>query len=453
MASVDGTPRTGLLRTPGRRTWGRLTRSLDRQTRRQLDRFRRGGREGMLWAGRLTGAAVSAYVVALLAFGGKPLLAPLTALLVVQATPKSLVASGIDRVLSVVAGVLLAVGFSAVVPLTWWSLALVIGFSLMIGQVLRLKANLLEVPISGMLVLGVRATNTEAAAWDRIVETLIGAGVGVLATLLLPPKVATGSAAEAIQHYAQEFAELLRRAADQVVEARGRGDRIAEEAGGWLDDARTITHDVPNVGAALLHAEEGRRLNVRAFRAPNAAPGLRQGLEALEHSGVALRGMFRGIADVTKDPEWPDDDSGEAAATDLVQVLRELADGMAAFGELVRAEAVSPELSAPERVRDVSEELQGLHDAQDRLRHRVRLDCSPVLTELYVSLSTTVKRVLVELDLEARVRRQELLRPPPRRALPPGTLPKLGTINMAQWSNARDRSRHRTARRDSAGEP
>ena len=449
---MDGSPR--VRHDDLHRAVRRLLRSLRRQARRQLDRFRRGGREGTLWALRLTGAAVAAYLVALLAFGGKPLLAPLTALLVVQATPKSLVASGVDRVVSVVAGVSLAVGFSAVVPLTWWSLGLVIGLSLVIGQVLRLKANLLEVPISGMLVLGVRATNTEDAASDRIAETLIGALVGVIATLLLPPKVATTSAAEAIQGFAREFAELLRRAADQVVEAEGRGERIADQARDWLDDARTITHALPSVGAAVLHAEEGRKLNVRALRAPNAAPGLRQGLEALEHSGIALRGMFRGIADVTNDPDWPDDDSGRAAATDLVQVLRELADGMAAFGELVRDEAVSRELSAPERVHGVVEALRGLQDARSRLRDRIRLDCSPVLTELYMSLSTTVKRVLRELDLEERVRRQALLRPPVRRAQPPGTLPKLGTINMTQWTGARESSRQRTPlRSDGAGEP
>ena len=422
-----------------------VTSRLGTQVRRQHDRFRRGGRQGLLWAARLTGAAVAAYVVAHLVFGGKPLLAPLTALLVVQATPKSLLASGIDRVLSVVAGVSLAVGFAAVVPLSWWSLGLVIGLSLLVGQVLRLKANLLEVPISGMLVLGVRAVNTDDAASGRIAETLIGAGVGVLATLLLPPKVATGSAADAIQHYAAELAELLRRAADEVVEAQGRGERIAEDARLWLDDVRSITHDVPNVGAALLHAEEGRKLNVRALRAPDAAPGLRQGLEALEHSGIAVRSMFRGIADVTNDPEWPEDESGEAAATDLVQVLRELAAGVAAFGELVHAEAVSRELSAPERVHGVSEALAGLHDARDRLRGRVRMDCSPALTELYVTLSSTVKRVLREMDLEERVQRQERLRPPARRALAPGTLPKLGETTVAQWAHGRER-RQRSAR-------
>src|SRR5919107_2887969 len=118
----------------------RLSRSVERQVGRHRDRWRQGGREGLLWALRLTAAATAAYLVALLAFGGKPLLAPLTALLVVQATPKSLLASGLDRVVAVVAGVMLAVGFSAVVPLSWWSLGLVIGISLLIGQALRLQA-------------------------------------------------------------------------------------------------------------------------------------------------------------------------------------------------------------------------------------------------------------------------------------------------------------------------
>ena len=418
----------------------RLPRWLAHQVGRQVDRFRRGGRQGLLWASRLTAAAVAAYVVALAAFPGeKPLLAPLTALLVVQATPRSLLASGVDRVLSVVAGVSLAVGFSVVVPLSWWSLGLVIATSILIGQALRLKANLVEVPISGMLVLGVRAAHTGDAAWDRITETLIGAGVGVLATLLLPPKVATGSAAEAIQEFAQELADLLRRAADQVAEVGGRGDRIAAHARDWLDDVRTITHDVPNVGAALLHAEEGRRLNVRALRSPDAAPGLRQGFEALEHSAVTLRSMFRSITDATNDPEWPAGACGEAAAVDLVQVLRELADGVGAFGELVRAEALSRELSAPERAHGVEAALRGLHDARDRLRDRVHLDTTPALTELHVTLSTTVKRLLREMDLEERARRQDLLRPAPRRAWDPGALPKLRTHGVAQWTHGRSR--------------
>ena len=82
---------------------------------RELARVRRDGRAAVLWSLRITIAATASYVVASLIFPGtQPLLAPLTAMLVVQVTPLSLLASGLDRVIAVVAGVVLAVGFAAV---------------------------------------------------------------------------------------------------------------------------------------------------------------------------------------------------------------------------------------------------------------------------------------------------------------------------------------------------
>ena len=136
---------------------------------RERTRLRSDGRATLLWSVRVTFAATASYVVATLIFPGtRPLLAPLTAMLVVQVTPVSLLASGLDRVLSVTAGVLVAVGFSVVVPLEWWSLGLLIFVSITIGQVLRLRANLVEVAISAMLVLGVGSLAAESAAWQRL---------------------------------------------------------------------------------------------------------------------------------------------------------------------------------------------------------------------------------------------------------------------------------------------
>src|SRR4051794_16047495 len=240
---------------------------------------------------RITVAATAGYLVASLFFPGtQPLLAPLTAMLVVQVTPLSLLASGLDRVVAVVAGVALAVGFAAVVPLEWWSLGVLILVSITVGQFLRLRSNLVEVAISAMLVLGVGAIGTEAAAWQRIAETLVGAGVGIVATLVFPPKVASSDAGRAIDGLADAISELLVRAAGEL-DAMAAGDprRLAGAAREWLDDARRITHDIPVVGAALLRAEEGRCLNVRAVRTPHAKSGLRPGVEALEDSAVGHR--------------------------------------------------------------------------------------------------------------------------------------------------------------------
>src|SRR5215212_1365032 len=74
---------------------------------------------------RSAGAATIAYVIALrLSPEAAPLTAPLTALLVVQVTLYATLTNGIRRVNAVVAGVLVAIAFSLLVGLTWWSLAL-----------------------------------------------------------------------------------------------------------------------------------------------------------------------------------------------------------------------------------------------------------------------------------------------------------------------------------------
>lgn len=384
---------------------------------RELARVRRDGRASVLWSLRITVAATASYLVASLFFPGtQPLLAPLTAMLVVQVTPLSLLASGLDRVIAVVAGVALAIGFAAVVPLEWWSLGVLILISITIGQFLRLRSNLVEVAISAMLVLGVGAIGAEAAAWQRIAETLVGAAVGIIATLAFPPKVASSDAGHAIDGLADAVSELLLRAAGELdAMAEGESHRLPGAAREWLDDARRITHNIPVVGAALLRAEEGRRLNVRAVRTPHVEPGLRQGLEALEHTAVAIRGLMRSVADAS-DGDWLDEDYASDVLRDLAETFRTLASGADAFGELVRHEGdVQISLS-----RDDIDRLQAAQDGM--LQARARLDealaeARPAeVVELYAATRATVRRLQHELGLDERVRRQ--LRLLPQRRLP-----------------------------------
>ena len=400
---------------------------------RELARVRRDGRASVLWSLRITVAATASYLVASLFFPGtQPLLAPLTAMLVVQVTPLSLLASGLDRIVAVVAGVALAVVFAAVVPLEWWSLGFLILISITIGQFLRLRSNLVEVAISAMLVLGVGAIGAEAAAWQRIAETVVGAAVGIIATLVFPPKVASSDAGRAIDGLADSVSELLARAATEL-DAMAEKDprRLSGAAREWLGDARRITHDIPVIGAALLRAEEGRRLNVRAVRTPYVEAGLRQGLEALEHTAVSIRGLMRSVVDAS-DSDWLDEDSARGVLRDLADTFRGLAAGTDAFGELVRHEGeVEASLSR--------DDIARLRDAQEgMLRARTRLDAAlaepqaPDVAELYAVTRATARRLQHELGLDERVRRQLRLLPhrrvPTRSAVrrrPPGDLPPM----------------------------
>jgi len=421
---------------------------------RVVARVRAGWRASLLWSGRITIAATLSYVVATLLFPGtRPLLAPLTAMLVVQVTPVSLLASGLDRVLAVVSGVSLAVLFASFVPLEWWSLGLLIFVAITVGQALQLRSNLIEVAISGMLVLGVGSFAADLAAWQRIAETLVGAAVGILSTLVFPPKAATADAGVAIDGLADSVSDLLVRAADEMVRVQRDDGDVAAAARAWLGEARAITHEVPSIGAALLQAEQGRRLNVRSVGTADVGPGLRQGLEALEHAAITVRGTFRAVLDATADESWPGGEVATAVLTRVADTFRAMAAGVDAFGQLVREEADPDARLSSADVDEVRRSLEELHRARSRLQSELDAGSDAVVLELDVAVLSAVKRLLQEMDLDARVRRQvRLLRrrrtgrraagvPEPRPQVAPEPSPEDETQVLPVQPD--DRRRHR----------
>jgi hypothetical protein len=262
-----------------------------------------------------------------------PLIAALTALLVVQATLSSTLVNGVQRVLSVVSGVALAVLFAAVVGLTWWSLAALVAVSILVGQLLRLGPHLVEVPISAMLVLGVGAAGAETVGGGRIVETLIGAAVGMLVNVAFPPAVQTRYAAQAFEKFAGEIAGLLHDAAA----ALRAGPVTVEQSTRWLEDARRLNRHVPRVDRALTHAEESRRLNVRALGTPPSGRGMRTGLDALEHTSVSLRTLFRAMDDATRERTGVQEDPGYADVirTTTASLLERMGNVVREFGRVL----------------------------------------------------------------------------------------------------------------------
>jgi hypothetical protein len=86
-------------------------------------------RSSVSYISRLTATATFAYLMALVipACTPRPVLAPLTALLVLQASLYQTIRSALRKVLSVTVGVLVAVGVAEFIGFSWWQLALVIG--------------------------------------------------------------------------------------------------------------------------------------------------------------------------------------------------------------------------------------------------------------------------------------------------------------------------------------
>ncbi|MEV5313272.1 MULTISPECIES: FUSC family protein [unclassified Streptomyces] len=346
---------------------------------------------------RSTFAATVAYVIALrLSPEAAPLTAPLTALLVVQVTLYATITNGIRRVNSVVAGVLVAIAFSLLVGLTWWSLALVIMVALAVGHLVRVDEYVAEVAISAMLVLGVTAVGEYA--WARVLETLIGAVVGLACNVLLPPPVWVGEAGESIEGLARRMRQLMLRVGE---EAAGRTP--VERAAERLHEARRLDHDIVQVDAALRQAEDSLRLNPRVREGLLHRIVLRTGLDTLEICTVVLRVIARSLTDLAKEREpEPLFEPGTGAVVE--QLLAEIADAIVSFSVLVTTHVSTNAESAEERL---AAELHRAAATRDKLAgmllEEVRRD--PRQWQLYGAVLAEANRIIDELDIEHRSRR------------------------------------------------
>ena len=371
------------------------------------------GRSAAVRAIRLTGAAVAAFLVAELVGldDPPPLIAALTALIVVQVTLTETLLNGLQRVVSVVAGVLLALGFVSVVGLHWWSLGLLVGASIVVGQLLRLGPQLVEAPISAMLVLGVGYLGeAENVAKGRVLETLVGCAVGLAVNLIAPPPVASRFAGQALQKLADEIAGLLDTAATEIPHGL-----FPDATRRWLEDARRLNRHVPQLDRALAHAEESRQLNLRALAKRDRAVGLRDGLEALEHCSVTVRSLFRSVHDAAVAAVDPRPSPADRERR--MQLRRTQGDLIGKIGQAVRAFGAM--LAAEVDGRDPEPEEAGLARALWALR-AAHADAANLLLrdprepasewDLNSDLAQAVNRLLIELDLGEHTRTRDELR-------------------------------------------
>ncbi len=366
-----------------------------------VERLRQRGRSAAVYAARLAGAAAAAFAVAkVLLPGSVPVLSALTALLIVEATVVGAVATSAKRVVSVVLGVLIAIGFAMIVGLSWWSLGVLVAVSLLVGQMLRLGNQLLEIPISAMLVMAVGGEH--ATATDRVVETLIGAAIGVLVNVVVPPPVQSGAAAKEIADFGDRLAALLDRVAGGV--SHGFTESGARR---WLSDARRLSRSVSEAEDALDDAEESRRLNPRALAHRDTTASLRGELDALEHSAVSVRSALRSVVDtVSEDPHsvapGREPDALRAAT---VWMVRDLGSTVQAFSDLVRAEVDGGTEAAEEALRTSLAALEESRFAVVKLSRAAAP--SGLLTRSLPEVAIEgVDRILAELDVEGHARRR-----------------------------------------------
>lgn len=310
-----------------------------------------------------------------------PALAALGAILTVQATVKGTMAFGVQMVIGVTIGVgaaLLAVG---VLGVHLWTVALLIVAALATGTMLRLGRGTNQVAISALLVLALGT----GYGGERVVDTLLGAVVGVLVNALVAPPTHVQAAADRVARVAGDLGLLL---ADMGSGLRDGWDRTA--ARDWLHRARAVDAAGYQAGEAVRQGDESLRYNPRARVEAESVARLTEAHTALEHVATQVRGIARALADLHDRRRTP---SERAVLAGLADVLEQAGTAVAALGRL--------QTDATGAARD---ELHRAHAAAGAARAAVseglRLLPSEEDPRTLVAVFVDVGRLLHEIDPE-----------------------------------------------------
>jgi hypothetical protein len=328
-------------------------------------------------------AAVIAWVLASQTFGlPQPFLAPWAALLVVHATVYRTFSRGLKQVTAAVLGVLLAWAVGNVWGLSTAAVGALLAVGLLVGAVRWFRDESSAVAATGLIVLTTGFSTQDQVLVDRLYDTAIGIGVGLVVNLLVWPPMRDLSAARAIEAIGDEVGALL---CDMAAELRAHCDE--EQVAAWVNRTRDLDERIDQAWALLRQAKESGRLNPRrAARSVKTTDVFDGVLRDNEQAVAETRSMARTLGySADSLVEW------EPAFRDRWLSLLQMA------GEAMTA----PD---PDRVAQVRDELQGLAgdlgDTELTGRHWPE----------YGALIVNLRNVVASMDRVTRHHRLELPR-------------------------------------------
>lgn len=257
-------------------------------------------------------AVVAAWLLCSVIFPGTPpIFAAIAALIVVQPSVNQSLAKGVERSVGVILGVVLAYGVGFVFGTPGWVVLAAVVVSLVAAWILKLgpgSAN--QIPISAMLVLTMGTLEVSYAA-ERIVETIIGAVIGLAVNVAIVPPVLLQPAHLAVARLGREVAASMDRL-QQVLREPSTPAQLEE----MLAKARTLRGLRQVAEDAIARGDESLTLNPRHGRHRRV---LQHDVEVLGRLGILVTrvlGMSRAVHDHYA-PELTRDPAVVAIATEL----------------------------------------------------------------------------------------------------------------------------------------
>ncbi len=247
-----------------------------------------------------------------------PIFAAIAALLVVQPSVNQTLSKGIERSIGVVGGVLLAFLANLWFGNSSWVVLGVVVAALLLSWAFRLsQGSANQIPISAMLVVALGATTPDYAL-NRIVETVIGAGVGLIVNMLIVPPVLLAPAHLAVGRLAGAITSVLNGLADAL-----SAPKTAQELGLLLTEARKLRELRDAATEAVDRGEESLTLNPRRSNHRTMLEHDRQLLGKLTILVTRVIGMTRAVHD-NYDSDLTTDPIVQAIAAELLRAGHDL---------------------------------------------------------------------------------------------------------------------------------
>ncbi len=235
-------------------------------------------------------AAGLSWELAILAGGGQhPYFAPLAAVLALDATVRSSLTRGLERVLGVATGILLAMALASVLAVTAFGVGLLVLAATALATRLRYGPSALtQVAISALLVRTV-GLNVPGYALDRAADTLIGAAVAVILNAVVVPPDPTPRARDAMARLGRELAELMA----QLGEGGSRARRRER-----LERARSVDRELALARARVEAARAALALSPLVRWREREVRRYLTGIATLTRAVAHVRGSARALARV-----------------------------------------------------------------------------------------------------------------------------------------------------------
>ncbi|PPF53713.1 FUSC family protein [Clavibacter michiganensis] len=188
-----------------------------------------------------------------------PYYAPLGALVSMYPTLMGSARTGLQTLLGLGAGILLATGVIMTTGPSWWSIPVIVGIGVILSGSGWFGAGREYVPMAALFVLIIGGQDADQYSLGYVAQMAVGVVTGLLVNVLVIPRLSSGAASARISDFQREVAQRLREV----------GDAVESEAppahADWIRASEGLADTARAVRADLREADESRKGNPRAL--------------------------------------------------------------------------------------------------------------------------------------------------------------------------------------------